>query len=172
MGEVAIETVTSNIPQSINESITEQEIPTESGIAEEEVVNTSEVIEGEKDITETVEDIVQELEVETIDENVSSIEVELEHNEIQADNIITTEEVIKEGNEIVKEVMMKDIEMEAESSLDVKSHGDEVNTVDTKENDELELINEVIEDCNADIICPTECKNEITNEYENATVPD
>merc|ERR1712128_86493 len=97
---------------------------------------------------------------------------ELEHNEIQADNIITTEEVIKEGNEIVKEVMMKDIEMEAESSLDVKSHGDEVNTVDTKENDESELINEVIEDCNADIISPTECKNEITNEDENATVPD
>merc|ERR1712106_1048221 len=170
--EVAIETVTSNIPQSINESMTEQEIPTESGIAEEEVVNTSEVIEGEKDITETVEDIVRELEVETIDENVSSIEVEPEHNEIQADNIITTEEVIKEGNEIVKEVMMKHIEMEAESSLDVKSHGDEVNTVDTKENDESELINEVIEDCNADIISPTECKNEITNEDENATVPD
>jgi len=170
--EVAIETVTSNIPQSINESITEQEIPTESGIAEEEVVNTSEVIEGEKDITETVEDIVQELEVETIDENVSSIEVEPEHNETQADNIITTEEVIKEGNEIVEEVMMKDIEMEAESSLDVKSHGDEVNTVDTKENDESELINEVIEDCNADIISPTECKKEITNEDENATVPD
>jgi len=170
--EVAIETVTSNIPQGINESITEQEIPTESGIAEEEVVNTSEVIEGEKDITETVEDIVQELEVETIDENVSSIEVEPEHNEIQADNIITTEEVIKEGNEIVEEVMMKDIEMEAESSLDVKSHGDEVNTVDTKENDESELINEVIEDCNADIISPTECKKEITNEDENATVPD
>merc|ERR1712128_112970 len=97
---------------------------------------------------------------------------ELEHNEIQADNIITTEEVIKEGNEIVEEVMMKDIEMEAESSLDVKSHGDEVNTVDTKENDESELINEVIEDCNADIISPTECKKEITNEDENATVPD